>query len=224
MICMDAKACAVAVTRQAPALFGGTVVKEPRRNLVVFTCLLGGLTLTSALLLALAPAPLIPDATRSLFAIEAPRTLDVIFETRVPAQPHRWQYIYIRHSRTAGGSAVTLSQANGGLTDHFVIGNGDGCVDGEIQISHRWNEQLPAGIPPGTQGIDPACISICLIGDFDRMMPTQTQLRRLAQLTSTLQGQFGIPSDRVYLVPAAPGSAGVGQYFPIEEFRQQLLP
>jgi hypothetical protein len=199
-------------------------VKESRRKLVVFSCLVGGLSLTSALLLALAPAPLIPDASRSLFAIDAPRTLDVVFETRVPAQSGRWKYIYIRHSKTTSGNALSLGQASGGVIDHFVIGNGDGCIDGEIQVSHLWNDQLPAGTPAGTTRIDPSCISICVIGDFDRSVPTPTQMRRLAQLVGTLQGRLNISPEQVFFIEEAPGAAGIGRYFPSPDFRQQLLP
>jgi hypothetical protein len=199
-------------------------VKEPRRTAVFFASLLGLLTTTSGLLLLLAPGPLPADAARSLFAAEPPRTLDVIFDTQVPVHPERWTYIYIRHSRTSSGNAWTLAQASNGLADHFVIGNGDGCVDGEVQVGHRWNGQLPPGRPPGTGNIDPACISICLIGDFDRTLPTPTQMRRLVQLVGALQQRLGIPAQNVYLIQQPGIEAGVGQHFPIEELRRQLLP
>jgi hypothetical protein len=188
--------------------------------------LVGLLTLTSALLLALAPAPLMPDAASSLFAIDAPPTLDVIFNTKVQSPPNRWKYIYVRHSRTASGNALTLGHAAapGGLGDHFVIGNGDGAIDGEIQIAQRWNQQQPATPPAGAQKIDPSCISICLVGDFDRTVPTPTQLRRLSQLVQTLQGKYGIKSDSVLLIELPNSPAGAGRYFPAAGFRGQLLP
>jgi hypothetical protein len=199
-------------------------VRKKHRKFVVFATLIGVLTLTSALLLALAPEPLVPDAYSSLFAIDAPRTMDVIFETKVPATQGRWKYIYIHHSRTASGNAITLGQNATGLGDHFVIGNGDGCVDGEIQIGQRWNQQLAATPPAADATIDPACISICLIGDFDRTVPTPTQLRRLAQLSGALQGQLRIGADGVLLVNHAASPAGIGRYFPASAFRGQILP
>lgn len=202
-------------------------MKNSHRKFVVFVSLVGLLTLTSALLLALAPAPLMPDAASSLFAIDAPSSLEVIFNTKVQSPPNRWKYIYVRHSRTASGNALTLAQGAGqaGLGDHFVIGNGDGAIDGEIQIGQRWNLQQPATPPAGVQKIDSSCISICLIGDFDRTVPTQTQLRRLSQLVGTLQGKHGIAADHVVLKSDLPNSAAaVGRYFPSTAFRQQLLP
>jgi hypothetical protein len=199
-------------------------VKKSQRSLVVFTTLMAVLTFTSALLLALAPAPLTPDAASTLFAIDNPSTLDVIFETKTPAKPGRWKYVFIHHSRTPAGNAMSLGQTTGGLSDHFVIGNGDGAIDGEIQIGQRWSQQQSALPPVGAASIDPACISICLVGDFDRAVPTSTQLRRLGQLVGTLQGRFHIPADHVMLVDQPASSAGVGKYFPATALREQLLP
>src|SRR5215207_7761844 len=171
-----------------------TVKKSQRRQrkIVVFTTLLGVLSLTSALLMALEPAPIAPDAASSLFAVDEPRSMDAIFETKTPVPANRWKYIYVHHSRTPAGNALTLGERTNGIGDHFVIGNGDGCVDGEIQVSQRWNQQLAALPPAGASTIDPACISICVVGDFDSTVPTPTQIRRLTQLVNALQGQLHV--------------------------------
>jgi hypothetical protein len=198
-------------------------VKSSQRKFIVFTSLMGVLTVTSALLLALAPAPVSPDAASSLYAIDAPSSLDVIFDTRTPAHPGRWKYIYVHHTQSPAGNALTLGQSSrGGMGDHFLIGNGDGAIDGEIQIGQRWNGQLPAQ-PPGAK-IDVACVSICLVGDFDRTVPTATQLHRLSQLVRTLQGRLGIPATHVILVDHPNSPAGTGKYFPNGAFRAELLP
>jgi hypothetical protein len=199
-------------------------VKKSHRKFVVFTSLIGVLTFTSALLRALAPAPLRPDAAASLFAIDAPDSMDAIFQTEVTPTSTRWKYIYIHHSRTPGGDALSLGQATGGLNDHFVIGNGDGAIDGEIQVGQRWNQQISATPPSGARGIDPACISICLVGDFDRTVPTPTQMRRLSQLVGALQGRFRITPDHVMIVTQPNTPAASGKYFPLTAFRDQLLP
>jgi N-acetyl-anhydromuramyl-L-alanine amidase AmpD len=198
-------------------------VKTAQRKFYVFASLVTVLTLTSALLLALAPAPLVPDASSSLFAIEAPDSMDVIFRTTTPTQPDRWAYIYVHQSQTTSGNALTLAQRRGGFGDHFLIGNGDGTIDGEIQIAQRWDAQMPATPPIGAASMDPTCISICLIGDFDQTRPTPTQMRRLTQLVNTLQARYRISADHV-MVAAASSPAGVGRHFPVPDFRQQLLP
>lgn len=200
------------------------VAAASQRRVLVFASLLTALTLVSALLLALAPAPLRPSAVRSLFALGAPQSLECIFDTSVPVQQHgRWNSIYVRHSQSLSGSALTLAETPGGLPDHFVIGNGDGCVDGELQIGQRWTEQLPPGLPPGLDRIEPGCISICLIGNFDQTGPTQTQQRRLVQLLGVLQSRLQIPAEQVILVPTG-GPAGVGTRFPLADMKVQLRP
>jgi hypothetical protein len=201
-----------------------TKKKSSSRKVIVFVCLAGTLSLTSALLLALAPAPLVPDATTSLFAIDAPTSMDAVFETPQPIAPGRWKYIYIHHSHTAGGTASTLAHGHG-LSDHFLIGNGDGCLDGEIQITQRWAEQQSiADPPPGVSRIDPACVSICLVGDFDQSRPTPTQFRRLTQLVDALQARLHVPAGQVWMVDQPGSSAGVGTHFPQDQFRTAILP
>lgn len=199
-------------------------MKSSQRKFIVFTSLIGVLTVTSALLLALAPAPVSPDAASSLYAIDAPSSLDVIFDTKVPADPGRWKYVYIRHTRTTAGNAITLGQGSHGIGDHFLIGNGNGLIDGEIQIGQRWNQQLAALPPIPGATIDASCVSISLVGDFDRTVPTPTQLHRLSQLVRTLQNRLGISADQVLLLDQPNSAAGSGKYFPNGAFRAELFP
>jgi hypothetical protein len=195
-----------------------------RRKFYVFLSLGALLSGTSVLLLALAPAPLKPDSTASLFAIDNPGSMDVIFETTNPVADGRWKYIYVHHSQTASGNAATLGARPGGLADHFVIGNGSGCVDGEIQVGHRWATQLAAGNTTPTASVRPDCISICVVGDFNRTAPTPTQRLRLSQLVATLQSRLGISGGAVHLIQGSGTAADAGRLFPVEAFRQQLLP
>lgn len=182
------------------------------------------LSLTSVLLLALAPDPLAPGSAASLFALDQQTSMDAVFDTGVPVAKGRWGSIFIHHSKTSSGNADTLASRVGGLADHFVIGNGAGCVDGQVQIGHRWSSQLPAGDVPGTRSIASDCITVCLVGDFDRSVPTPTQRLRLTQLVHTLQSRLGVSADRVYLHQGSGTPADVGAAFPVADFRQQLLP
>jgi N-acetylmuramoyl-L-alanine amidase len=194
--------------------------KRSNRKFIVFTCLMGTLTLTSVLLLMLAPAPLTPEVATSLFAVDTSASLDPIFESHSPADQQRWKYIYVHQSRTAEGTAATAGQS-----DHFVIGNGQGSLDGEIQVTQLWSHQESVATPPkGVQQIDPNCISICLIGDFDHTRPTATQQRRLTQLVSALQSHLRIPASQVWLMDQPASPAGIGQLFPTAAFRNQILP
>jgi hypothetical protein len=197
---------------------------SPRRKFYVFVSLVGLLSLTSVLLLALAPAPLTPGSAASLFAIDQPRSMDAVFDIGVPVPKQRWGSIFVHHSQTASGNADTFANQPGGLADHFVIGNGAGCVDGEVQMGQRWMAQLPPGQVRGTQSIPNDCITICVVGDFDRSAPTPTQQLRLTQLVQTLQGRLGVSADRVYLHQGTRTAADIGTRFPAAAFRAQLLP
>ena len=197
---------------------------QSRRKVVVLTGLVALLSLASALLLALAPPPLAAEGYNSLSASDHGPFLDEIFKTAVAAKPEQWKFIYLHQSATAAGNAVTLARAGAGACDHFIIGNGNGCQDGELEVTPRWNNQRPAAAPPGVDHIEPTCISICIVGDFDHSMPTPVQLRRLTQLVSTLQSQFRIGADKVILLSDTASPSSVGRYFPITAFRDQILP
>jgi hypothetical protein len=141
----------------------------------------------------------------------------------VPVSKGRWKSIFIHHSRTGSGNADTLASRAGGLADHFVIGNGSGCVDGGVQIGHRWSSQLPAGEVPGTRSIANDCVVICVVGDFDRTAPTPTQQLRLTQLVHTLQSRLGVDAGQVYMHQGTGTAADIGTVFPVAAFREQLV-
>jgi hypothetical protein len=197
---------------------------QSKRKIVVLTSLVALLSLASALLLALAPPPLVAEGYNSLAASDHGLFLDEIFKTNIAAKPDQWKFIFIHQSATTAGNASTLAREGAGVCDHFIIGNGNGCQDGELEVSPRWNNQQPAAAPRGVDHIEPTCISICIVGDFDHSMPTPVQLRRLTQLVSTLQNQFRIGADKVVMLSNTPAPSSVGRYFPITAFRDQILP
>jgi hypothetical protein len=198
--------------------------QQPRRSFLVLSSLVAVLTLTSVLLRAMQGAPLTPDAASSaLIGGAGGSGLAVIFNTAVPAHPSHWKSIYIHHTRTANGNAASLAVGDQGCGDHFVIGNGDGSGDGQIQFTERWNLQQPADPAPGYTQVEGSCVSIALVGDFDRTAPTPTQLKRLEQLVHTLQEHFRIPASQVWVFEQPASPAGVGRYFPAGAFQGQLL-
>jgi len=201
------------------------IVKKSRRKVVVLTSLVAALTLTSALLLVLAPPPLTAEIYHPLLASsDSADNLDAVFKTDTPMQSGRWQFIYIHQSAMPTGDATTLAAATGQAGDHFVIGNGDGCPDGEIQMTPRWMQQEAAEPPAGAAKVDPDCISICLIGDFDSAPPTPTQIGRVAELVTTLQSRLHLGGDQVILLSQSGTQAGIGRYFPQTALRDQILP
>jgi N-acetyl-anhydromuramyl-L-alanine amidase AmpD len=196
------------------------VKKQSRRSFVVLSSLVGVLTLTSVLLRAMQGAPLTPDASSSLIASQSSAALQVIYNTQVPPRPHRWNSIYVHHSGAAQPAAAAATADDAPAGDHFVITAGK---SGEICFSQRWNMQEPADPWPGRATIEPTCISICVVGDFDRAAPSPTQLKRLEHLVQTLQERFRIPAAQVWLPDYPNSDAGVGRYFPAGAFQGQLL-
>ena len=195
-----------------------------RRTWIVLGGLLGGLAFTGALLKALAPPPLTPDATASLYAVGQEQPIDPIFDTLAPVKAGRWHSIYVHQSLTESGSAATLSRDAEGLPDHFIIGNGDPMIDGSLEHGPRWNQQLAAGAMGGVE-ISEGCISICLVGDFRDARPSAAQQAKLVELITGLQRQLSIPSDRVYFGMdfSEKSAAGLGAQFPISSVRSQLV-
>lgn len=190
-----------------------------KRKVVVASSLLAVLGLTSALLLALEPGQLGPQKPGMMAAV------DPILETAVPVSLGRWRYIYIHQSGSPTGNAASLTQGADGAADHFIIGNGEGSSDGQIEISQRWVNQLAALPPAGANSIDSNCISICLIGDFHQNLPTPSQIEKLKQLTATLQAKYRIGAESVWMVNEQGGNRAVeiGRYFPVSAFRAQLV-
>ena len=209
----------------APALPLIDYAARRRRKVYVFGALAAVMSVTTALLLVMQPKPLTPDTVRTLMAVETPAQVNELFDTQTPVSTSRWRYIYVHHSGAAGGSAATLAPDGGpaGVPDHFVIGNGEGSGDGDIEIGQKWNLQQPPGKTRGVDRVESDCVSICLIGDFDRSSPTPRQMEQLTHLVKVLQDRLQIGANRVWAIDAPGVPAGCGRYFPRGAFQTGLL-
>ena len=83
-----------------------------------------------------------------------------------------------------------------GLAYHFVIGNGSGMRDGEIQPSERWREQLDGGHLRSEEQ-NKIALGICLVGNFDDHKPTEKQMQSLNALVRALMKRCNVPASRV---------------------------
>jgi hypothetical protein len=182
---------------------------------MVITGLLGALTLTSILLLIMTPPPLVREVVGLVVATDSDEAMGVIDRPATPIKPGRWAYIFIHHSNTTGGNCEGL-----GNLDHFVIGNGEGCDDGTIEIGKRWNEQLGASVAGVDLGEN--SISICLVGNFDLTAPTAVQMRQLDRLVNFLQKRYGITARAVMSQDRSGDVGGIGQFFPKVVFARHL--
>lgn len=165
------------------------------RVVKVLGALLVSMTVGAVVLMALGRNP--PSAGPfCLSAYYRLTSVDQAVRSKACQTPTRWTSIEIFFSGTKGRS---LSQP--GATDtncHFVICNGAGTGDGEIQTTDLWQNQYSIQPNRTWQGSNKT-IRICLIGDGVKVMPTDYQLKRLETLLEALCRKFNIPASQVFL-------------------------
>ncbi|HMP88933.1 MAG TPA: LysM peptidoglycan-binding domain-containing protein [Kiritimatiellia bacterium] len=147
-----------------------------------------------------------------------------------PVTPNKWRYIVIHHSATANGSLQGMEmyhrqkrRMENGLAYHFVIGNGRGMPDGQIEIGNRWKRQIKGG-HLANDAMNEVAIGICLIGNFEVDRPTEAQMRSLYALVSYLNRRCNIPKSRVQThqqINTKP-TACPGKLFPSQTFIRNL--
>ena len=144
------------------------------------------------------------------------------------ARPFRsWRAIVIHHSATPTGNAAVFDRAHRrdrgwrSLGYHFVIGNGRGAGDGEIEVGPRWRGQEPGAHAAGMNDI---AIGVCLVGDFTKQRPTAPQMASLHRLVTHLQSRYEIPANAVLAHRETSGASTLcpGENFPMASFRAKL--
>lgn len=145
-----------------------------------------------------------------------------------PSVPERdWTSIVIHHTASEAGSVESIHEAHLrrkdkdgnpwlGIAYHFVIGNGQGMADGEIEPTFRWRQQLH-GAHAGDQQHNQHGIGIALVGNFDHNPPTAKQLASVKRLVATLKTAYAISSSQVIGHSDIRATACPGKYFPMAE-------
>jgi hypothetical protein len=123
-----------------------------------------------------------------------------------PVARNRWKYIIVHNSGTRQGNARIfdyyhrhIRKMPNGLAYHFVIGNGTSSGNGQIEIGNRWVRQL-AGGHVHSDYLNYISIGICLVGDFNRDLPTRAQYLALEELISYLRQRVGKIDGRYSIV------------------------
>jgi hypothetical protein len=137
-----------------------------------------------------------------------------------------WRYIVLHHSAAASGNYDQIDGEHrkvlgiDGCGYHFVIGNGSGSSDGQIEVSQRWNNQKQGAHTRNarTHDADEYGIGICLVGDFDQQAPSPRQLAATQALISYLSKRYNIAPGgvRTHAHLAATKTVCPGKYFPSE--------
>ena len=82
---------------------------------------------------------------------------------------------------------------------HFVIGNGTGSPDGQIEVAQRWTNQKHGVHCRNGKNTDvnEYGIGICLVGDLDKAPPTPRQIAATKALIAYLGDRYQIPPDHI---------------------------
>lgn len=143
-----------------------------------------------------APAPTAVASARALPRVQG--------EWTPPVAPRPWRYVVIHHSASPSGNATTFDREhrvdNGWdeLGYHFVIDNGKGGPDGQIEVGPRWLKQkwgAHAKTPDNTY--NNFGVGICFVGNFQNTQPTAKQMQAATRLVAWLMQTYDIPADHV---------------------------
>ena len=143
-----------------------------------------------------------------------------------------WSYIVLHHTASDTGSVESIHEEhlkrkdkNGnawmGIGYHFVIGNGDGMGDGEVETTFRWRQQLQ-GAHAGVANYNQHGIGIVLIGNFENSPPTDAQTTSVKHLVGVLKREYGIASSKIMGHGDVKATECPGKLFPMSDVRDSI--
>ncbi len=151
---------------------------------------------------------------------------------RIDVEENPWQYIVLHHSATNEGSASSFDtyhrkkkKWSHGLAYHFVIGNGKGSGNGEIEVGDRWKKQIH-GAHTANMDLNRIAIGICLVGNFEENNePTKKQLKSLVRLTEYCSKRYNIPESNIvkHSQVLQKGTACPGKNFPYKQLISKIV-
>ena len=205
-----------------------------KRTIRVLGSLVVGMTLVSAILLALEPDPGYRQNAWSLSALDmsSDNARDEILG--VP-DDREWDFIIIHDSRGIIGGERELNAAwdreyarqgmstPRGAGYHFVINDRKGRSDGEVEIARRWKDQQAGDYITGEQADkwNRQAIGVCLMGDADSRPFSDDQMDATVKLVRLLQQAYDIPRSKVFLHTGRSADS-LAPFFPAGEFRKQI--
>jgi len=136
-----------------------------------------------------------------------------------------WKYIVLHHSANSTGNYDQIDREHrkvlgyDGCGYHFVIGNGTGSGDGQIEVAQRWVNQKHGVHCRNAKNaeVDEYGIGICFVGDLDKEPPTPRQVAAAKALIAYLSPRYGIARGHVetHAHLAATPTVCPGRHFPV---------
>ena len=122
--------------------------------------------------------------------------IEKVISSRAAQTSSRWDRIEIYYSGTKAGNIEQLASLSGlaspeNINCHFVICNGLGGGDGQIQPTEKWQEQWSIILDPASCGVSQT-IRLCVIADGTITPPTDCQIKRTEALVEGLSKKFNI--------------------------------
>jgi N-acetyl-anhydromuramyl-L-alanine amidase AmpD len=117
--------------------------------------------------------------------------------------PRNWKWIVIHHSASETGGAAVFDawhrqRGFDELGYHFVIDNGEGLPDGNVEVGSRWLKQKQGAHAKSPDGqYNDRGIGICLVGNFEKEVPTAKQWQMLVKLVAYLSTTFDVSPDHI---------------------------
>lgn len=146
-----------------------------------------------------------------------------------------WKYIVIHHSATDRGNTRLFDKLHrrrgwDEMGYHFVIDNGVGGLDGQVEVGSRWRKQKwGAHTKTPNNEYNNFGIGVCLVGNFMDHLPSRKQLDSMRQLVKYLMITYDIPPQNVIAHKDAPITKPTEccgrtfhKYVHSNSFRQQL--
>lgn len=138
-----------------------------------------------------------------------------------------WKYIVVHHTASFQGSVESIHRTHlkrkdskgnpwRGIGYHFVIGNGTGMGDGEVEPTFRWIEQQN-GAHAGVGEYNAQGIGICFVGNFEEISPSPAQIESAKRLITYLKTSYSISTSNVIGHSDVKATACPGQFLILEE-------
>ena len=125
-----------------------------------------------------------------------PAIENVVLDSVTETHRKQWDGIEVFYSNTSSGNIQELTvlksiSGESNLDAHFVICNGKGGGQGEVQPTNQWKMQYPA--------LSGNTIRICLIfkADATSTIPTECQITRTDDLIRFFQNKFDIEDHNI---------------------------